>query len=59
MLNTVMLIICLVPIAYYLFNLKKFKLNTKTMIVVALFAACSLVLSKIQLIQYFGKFIAV
>ena len=47
-----MLIICLVPIAYYLFNLKKFKLNTKTMIVVALFAACSLVLSKIQLIQY-------
>ena len=52
MLNTVMLIICLVPIAYYLFNLKKFKLNTKTMIVVALFAACSLVLSKIQLIQY-------
>ena len=47
-----MLIICLVPIAFYIFNLRKFKLNTKTMIVVALFAACNLVLSKIQLIQY-------
>ncbi len=52
MLNTVMLVICLVPIAYYVFSLRKFKLNTKTMIVIALFAACSLVLSKIQLIQY-------
>ena len=52
MLNTIMLIICLVPIAFYIFNLRKFKLNTKTMIVVALFAAFSLVLSKIQLIQY-------
>ena len=52
MLNTIMLIICLVPIAFYIFNLRKFKLNTKTMIVVALFAACNLVLSKIQLIQY-------
>ena len=52
MLNTIMLIICLVPIAFYIFNLRKFKLNTKTMIVVALFAACNLGLSKIQLIQY-------
>ena len=52
MLNTIMLIICLVPIAFYIFNLRKFKLNTKTMIVVSLFAACNLVLSKIQLIQY-------
>ena len=52
MLNTVMLIICLVPIAFYVFNLRKFKLDTKVMIVIALFAACSLVLSKIQLIQY-------
>ena len=52
MLNTIMLIICLVRIAFYIFNLRKFKLNTKTMIVVALFAACNLVLSKIQLIQY-------
>lgn len=52
MLNTIMLIICLIPIAFYLFNLRKFKLDTKTMIVIALFAACSLVLSKIQLIQY-------
>ena len=52
MLNTIMLIICLVPIAFYIFNLRKFKLNTKTMIVVALFAACNLVLSKILLIQY-------
>ena len=52
MLNTIMLIICLVPIAFYIFNLRKFKLHTKTMIVVALFAACNLVLSKIQLIQY-------
>ena len=52
MLNTIMLIICLVPIAFYIFNVRKFKLNTKTMIVVALFAACNLVLSKIQLIQY-------
>ena len=52
MLNTIMLILCLVPIAFYIFNLRKFKLNTKTMIVVALFAACNLVLSKIQLIQY-------
>lgn len=52
MLNTIMLVICLIPIAFYLFNLRKFKLDTKTMIVIALFAACSLVLSKIQLIQY-------
>ena len=52
MLNTIMLIICLVPIAFYIFNLRKFKLNPKTMIVVALFAACNLVISKIQLIQY-------
>lgn len=52
MLNTIMLIICLVPIAFYLFNLRGYKLDTKTMIVVALFAACTFVLSKIQLIQY-------
>ena len=52
MLNTTMLIICLVPIAFYLFNLRGYKLDTKTMIVVALFAACTFVLSKIQLIQY-------
>lgn len=52
MLNTIMLIICLVPIVFYLFNLRGYKLDTKTMIVVALFAACTFVLSKIQLIQY-------
>lgn len=52
MLNTIMLIICLVPIAFYLFNLRGYKLNTKTMIVIALFAAFSFVLSKIQFIQY-------
>ena len=47
-----MLIICLIPIGYYLLNIKKFKLDTKTMIIIALFAACSVVLSKIKLIQY-------
>lgn len=52
MLNTIMLIICLVPIAFYIFNLKGYRLNTKTMIVIALFSACTFVLSKIQLIQY-------
>lgn len=52
MINTIMLIICLIPIVYYLLNIKKSKLDTKTMIVVALFAACSLMLSKIKLIQY-------
>ena len=52
MLNTIMLIICLVPIAFYLFNLRGYKLSTKTMIVIALFAACTFILSKIQLIQY-------
>ena len=52
MVNTIMLIICLIPIGYYLLNIKKFKLDTKTMIMISLFAACSLVLSKIKLIQY-------
>lgn len=52
MINAIMLTICLIPIVYYLSNIKKFKLNTKTMIVVALFAACSIVLSEIKLIQY-------
>ncbi|SCG98961.1 MULTISPECIES: energy-coupled thiamine transporter ThiT [unclassified Romboutsia] len=52
MVNTIMLIICLIPIAYYLLNIKKIKLDTKTMIVVSLFAACSFILSKIKLIQY-------
>ena len=52
MINTIMLIICLIPIGYYLLNIKKFKLDTKTMIIIALFAACSVVLSKIKLIQY-------
>ena len=52
MVNTLMLIICLIPIVYYLLNIKKVKLDTKTMIVIALFAACSLILSKIKLIQY-------
>lgn len=52
MLNTIMLIICLIPICFYLFNLRKFKLDTKTMIVIALFAALNLVLSKIKLVQY-------
>ena len=47
-----MLIICLIPIGYYLLNIKKFKLDTKTMIMISLFAACSVVLSKIKLIQY-------
>ena len=52
MVNVIMLIICLIPIAYYLLSIKKFKLDTKTMIVISLFAACSVVLSKIKLIQY-------
>ena len=52
MVNTIMLIICLIPIGYYLLNIKKFKLDTKTMIMISLFAACSVVLSKIKLIQY-------
>lgn len=52
MVNTIMLIICLIPIAYYLLNIKKIKLDTKDMIVVSLFAAFSIVLSKIKLIQY-------
>ena len=52
MLNVILLIICLIPIVYYILNIKKFKLDTKTMIIVALFAACSVVLSKIKFIQY-------
>lgn len=52
MVNIVMLIICLIPILYYLFNIKKLKLDTKTMIIIALFAGWSLVLSKIKFIQY-------
>jgi len=52
MVNTIMLIICLVPIVFYILNIKKSKLDTKTMIVVSLFAACSVILSKIKLIQY-------
>lgn len=52
MINTVMLIICLIPIAYYIFKLKDFKLNTKTMIIIALFAAMHLVLSKIKFVSY-------
>ena len=34
------------PIVYYLLNIRKFKLDTKTMIVIALFVACGLILSK-------------
>ena len=45
-------VVCLIPIVYYLLNIRKFKLDTKTMIVIALFAACGLILSKIKLIQY-------
>ena len=52
MINTIILIICLLPIAYYLLSIKRIKLDTKTMIAVSLFAACSIVLSKIKLIQY-------
>ena len=52
MINLIMLIICLIPIVYYLFNIVKFKLDTKAIIVIALFAACSFILSKIKLIQY-------
>ena len=52
MVNTIILIICLLPIVYYLLNVKRIKFDTKTMIVVSLFAACSVVLSKIKLIQY-------
>ena len=52
MVNTIMLIICLIPIVYYLINIRKFKLDTKTMIIVSLFAAFSVILSKIKLIQY-------
>lgn len=52
MLNAIMLIICLLPIAYYLYSLKGFKLETKTMIIISLFAACNFILGKIQFIQY-------
>lgn len=52
MINTVMLIICLIPIVYYIFKLKDFKLNTKTMMIIALFAAMHLVLSKIKFVSY-------
>ena len=52
MINTIMLIICLIPIIYYLLNIKNFKLDAKTIVMVALFASCSFILSKIKLIQY-------
>ena len=52
MINTIMLIICLIPIVYYLINIKKVKLDAKTMAIVALFASFSFILSKIKLIQY-------
>ena len=50
--NTIMLIICLIPIVYYLLNIRKIKLDTKTMIVIALFVAFNFILSKVKLIQY-------
>lgn len=50
--NTIMMIITLIPIVYYLLKIKTFKLDTKKMVMVALFAASSFVLSKINLIQY-------
>lgn len=52
MTNTIMMIITLIPIVYYLLKIKTFKLDTKKMVMVALFAASSFVLSKINLIQY-------
>ena len=52
MINILMLFICLIPIAYYILKLKNFKLNTKTMIIIALFTAIHLVLSKIKFISY-------
>lgn len=52
MLNTIILGLCLVPIAYYIFKLKDFKLDTKTMVVIALFSGVHFVLSKIQFVQY-------
>lgn len=52
MINILMLFICLIPIVYYIFKLKNFKLNTKIMIIIALFAAIHLVLSKIKFISY-------
>ncbi len=52
MLNIFILGLCLIPIIYYIFKLKDFKLNTKTMVIIALFAGVHFVLSKIQFVQY-------
>ncbi|MEG1410121.1 MAG: energy-coupled thiamine transporter ThiT [Terrisporobacter sp.] len=52
MLNWILFVLFLAPIGYYIFKLKNYKLNTKTMIVIALFTAVHFVLSKIQFVQY-------
>lgn len=52
MLNIILFVICIVPIVYYISQLKKIKLDTKTMIIIALFACIHFVLSKTQFIQY-------
>lgn len=52
MLNIFIIALCLIPIVYYIFKLRDFKLNTKTMVIIALFAGVHFCLSKIQFIQY-------
>ncbi|RDY22786.1 energy-coupled thiamine transporter ThiT [Romboutsia maritimum] len=50
--NIIMLIICVVPLLIYIIQMKKFKINTKLMIIMAMFSAMSYILSMIPFIKY-------
>lgn len=50
--NTVLLILCIIPLVLYVVNMRKFKVSIKVMVTIAMFAGMSYILSFIPFIKY-------
>lgn len=50
--NTVLLILCLIPLIYYVVSMRNYKFTTKEMVSIAMFSGISYMLSLIPIIQY-------
>lgn len=50
--NTILLILCLIPLVLYIIKMKNYKFSTKEIVVVAMFSAMSYMLSLIPIVRY-------
>lgn len=52
MFNSILLVICIIPLALYVLKMRKYKFKTKEMVVIAMFSAMSYILSLIPFVRY-------